>query len=153
MRVKVCDFGLSRDSSKNLETLKKLCGTYAYLAPEVFNCQITTMKSDIFSMGIVIWEVLNVIMTHTYSAPYEEYHFDRPFQILVQSAKGLRPNIPIGTPDPFVVVYQHCIDGIADSRPSAIDVVQEIIRLRSEYRNNSEQYLNSNPFDGKKHQI
>jgi serine/threonine protein kinase len=61
--VKVCDFGLSRSVNKgNLETFKKLRGTFAYCAPEVFKGESCTAKSDVFSMGIVIWELMHVGM-------------------------------------------------------------------------------------------
>lgn len=60
-RVKVCDFGLSRSVNKgNLETFKKLRGTFAYCAPEVFRGESCTAKSDVFSMGIVVWELMHV---------------------------------------------------------------------------------------------
>jgi len=148
MKLKVCDFGLSRDSSKNLDTFKKLCGTFSYLAPEVFNSQITTKKSDIFSMGICIWELLYVTINHTYLAPYEEYNLDRSFQILVQTSKGLRPNIPLKTPQPIVSLYTLCIDSDPDVRPSSMEVVTFLKEIRKQYRENSEKFLNTDLFDG-----
>lgn len=65
-RIKVCDFGLSREYSAELDTFKKLRGTYAYCAPEIFLGNNCTKKSDIFSMGIIFWELLRAAQTYCY---------------------------------------------------------------------------------------
>jgi serine/threonine protein kinase len=129
MRVKVCDFGLSRSTAGNLETFKKLCGTFAYCAPEVcghgslsrvgladrdsqiFNGGTFTNRSDVFSMGIVIWELLIRSLKGKYEQPYSEYkNLTYDFQIMVQAAGGLRPTLPEGTPASFLQLYKDCTD-------------------------------------------
>ena len=48
-RSKVCDFGLSRfNTSNNMATMSKVCGTVSYLAPEVYSGELFTSKADIF---------------------------------------------------------------------------------------------------------
>jgi serine/threonine protein kinase len=48
-QIKVCDFGLSRfNTSSNMATFTKICGTVAYLAPEVYMGETYTDKSDIY---------------------------------------------------------------------------------------------------------
>jgi serine/threonine protein kinase len=48
-KVKVCDFGLSRfNTTNNLATMNKICGTVSYLAPEVYMGEKFTDKADIF---------------------------------------------------------------------------------------------------------
>jgi len=63
-KVKLCDFGLSRAKQGDMQTFNRLCGTFAYCAPEVFNGEKSTEKSDVFSMGIVIWEVIKTLMQY-----------------------------------------------------------------------------------------
>jgi len=52
--VKVCDFGLSRfvenDDEEKHKTLMTLRGTYAYVAPEVYQKKGYTYKADIYSL-------------------------------------------------------------------------------------------------------
>jgi len=60
--VKVCDFGLSRIYQQNLETFSRICGTMAYIAPEMISGQGATKASDVYAMGIVLWEFLYVVM-------------------------------------------------------------------------------------------
>merc|ERR1711871_1484218 len=76
--VKVSDFGLSRFSGaevpdKNQETLGKLRGTYAYCAPEVYFGQLYSPAADIFSMGVILWEMAYRCIMREYQQPYSEY--------------------------------------------------------------------------------
>eukprot|EP01129_Flabellula_baltica_P002857 TRINITY_DN12751_c0_g1_i1.p1 TRINITY_DN12751_c0_g1~~TRINITY_DN12751_c0_g1_i1.p1 ORF type:complete len:830 (-),score=176.81 TRINITY_DN12751_c0_g1_i1:44-2533(-) len=138
--VKVCDFGLSRDAGSNLDTFKKLCGTYGYCAPEVFNGELCTTKSDVFSYGIIVWEVVNYLVTGSYSEPYSEFEFSFDFQIIVQTAKGLRPNIPPGSPKDLVNLYLVCINPDPDDRPNADEIADQIEGCRENYEEDPEAF-------------
>ncbi|XP_043565548.1 interleukin-1 receptor-associated kinase 4 isoform X1 [Chiloscyllium plagiosum] len=56
---KISDFGLSRASSRLTQTMltEKIVGTTAYMAPEAMRGEITP-KSDVFSFGIVLLELI-----------------------------------------------------------------------------------------------
>jgi serine/threonine protein kinase len=58
--VKLCDFGLARvtekDPSQNSESSR--AGTPVYLAPEALQGAPTTNKVDVYSYGIICWEML-----------------------------------------------------------------------------------------------
>ena len=57
--VKVADFGIAKrfDQENNgyTETIK---GTLNYLAPEVFREQVYSQKTDIYALGLTLWEML-----------------------------------------------------------------------------------------------
>jgi serine/threonine protein kinase len=96
-RIKICDFGLSRpDTNSNKDTLAKLRGTMAYCSPEVYNGALFNEKSDIYAIGVVLWELVNRCVKGVYQRPYSEYPFIvYEYQIVLQAAKaGLRPTIP-----------------------------------------------------------
>jgi len=59
-RVKILDFGLakSNDEDLRLTTTGQVMGTVSYLAPEVVAGQGYTMQSDIFALGLVLFEML-----------------------------------------------------------------------------------------------
>jgi len=93
----MCDFNLSRfNTQSNVGTLAKCRGTFAYIAPEVYNCQGYTVKSDTYSMGLVLWEIFNSVLRGKYFKPFQEYpHLKLDMQILIQACtKDLRPTIP-----------------------------------------------------------
>lgn len=53
--VRVADFGLSR-VTHDLGTLTGGLGTFQYMAPEVMACQRYSVKADVYSFGMVLWE-------------------------------------------------------------------------------------------------
>ena len=55
----LADFGLARSMMGNeLETKNGAAGTPAWMAPEVLRSESVTRKADVFSFGVVMWEVL-----------------------------------------------------------------------------------------------
>ena len=130
--VKLCDFGLSRfDTVKNFQTLVKLRGTYAYTAPEVYNHQKYTPKSDMFSVGIIMWEMCYRCVHGVYQRPYAEYPgLQMDFQIIIQTAKhGLRPTIPSATPRPLAELVKRCLLRDQDRRPTADELADLVGKL------------------------
>jgi len=139
--IKVADFGLSRHvKPSNMDTFKKLCGTFAYCAPEVFNGGTCTDKSDVFSMGIVIWEFLYVAMTNTYEDPYSEFNISYDYSLIYQTSRGLRPNIPKDTPQLIVELYLECVNGDPESRPSSLDVANQIDEIKRIFKDDRGQF-------------
>jgi len=56
-RIKVTDFGLARELTADTDT-GSLVGTVAYLAPEVIRRGKTEAASDVYSFGIMVFEML-----------------------------------------------------------------------------------------------
>eukprot|EP01124_Arcella_intermedia_P014365 TRINITY_DN2078_c1_g1_i2.p1 TRINITY_DN2078_c1_g1~~TRINITY_DN2078_c1_g1_i2.p1 ORF type:complete len:677 (+),score=132.36 TRINITY_DN2078_c1_g1_i2:27-2057(+) len=70
--IKIADFGLSRiiKTEQRLSTLSKLRGTYCYTAPEIYFGNKYTYKSDIYSLSIILWEIVTKVVKGTYVPPY-----------------------------------------------------------------------------------
>ncbi|KAM0876446.1 hypothetical protein ACQ4PT_036142 [Festuca glaucescens] len=60
MLPKIADFGVSRlfGEQQTRACTKSLDGTFGYMAPEYINRGIITIKSDIFSLGVIIIEII-----------------------------------------------------------------------------------------------
>ncbi|KAH7285500.1 hypothetical protein KP509_33G031200 [Ceratopteris richardii] len=83
--IKVADFGVARVQAQN-GVMTAETGTYRWMAPEVIEHWPYNRKADVFSFGIVLWELL------TGKLPYEHL---TPLQAAVGVVqKGLRPTIP-----------------------------------------------------------
>ncbi|HEY2409234.1 MAG TPA: serine/threonine-protein kinase [Polyangiaceae bacterium] len=58
--VKLADFGLARAMDRGRMTRPNIVkGKLSYLAPELLGGHAPTMKTDLFSLGIVLWEALS----------------------------------------------------------------------------------------------
>nr|XP_040241846.1 cysteine-rich receptor-like protein kinase 10 isoform X4 [Aegilops tauschii subsp. strangulata] len=61
MNPKISDFGLAKIFSSNdtQGSTKKVVGTYGYMAPEYASEGIYSIKSDVFSFGVLLLEILS----------------------------------------------------------------------------------------------
>jgi serine/threonine protein kinase len=66
--VKLCDFGLSRIATKDKKKNKNIrVGTPHWMAPEILRGGKYECPSDIYSFGILLWEMM------TGKIPYKDY--------------------------------------------------------------------------------
>lgn len=56
-QIKLCDFGLSRAMSPNTEVLHSLKGTPLYMAPELVSQKPYDHRSDLWSLGMILFEL------------------------------------------------------------------------------------------------
>lgn len=142
--VKVCDFGLSRviQGSQDESTLGKLRGTYAYSAPEVYKGDKYTDKSDVFSLGVILWEAIARIFTGEYQRPYKEYNYKIDFQIIINSAKhGKRPKLGLDIcPESLRNLITVCWDPSPDERPPTAEVLSKLKEIQKEYEENQAEW-------------
>jgi serine/threonine-protein kinase len=81
-RIKIGDFGLARAVSANTATGAALLGTIAYLSPELVTRGVADARSDIYAVGIMMYEML------TGEQPYKG---EQPVQIAYQHANSTVP--------------------------------------------------------------
>jgi len=142
LNIKVCDFGLSRfvageDSvSETDQTLQKLRGTYAYTAPEMYYSKNYTPKSDIYSMGIIIWEIVTCLLTGKHQKPYSEFtDIKHDYQIIFQVASmKKRPSISPLCPKPLEELIENCWAQDSNSRPTAAGLLESVREVRRVYK-------------------
>jgi serine/threonine protein kinase len=56
-QIKVCDFGISKICGNN-QRMTSFCGTPYFIAPEIFNEEGYNEKCDIWSLGIIFYQIL-----------------------------------------------------------------------------------------------
>ncbi len=81
-RIKIGDFGLARPVNNATDTGKSLMGTVAYIAPELLTRTSADNRSDLYSVGIMLYEML------TGRQPFVG---DTPMQVAVQHAQQPMP--------------------------------------------------------------
>lgn len=81
-RIKLSDFGLARAATSNTASGSVLLGTIAYLAPELVTKGAADVRSDIYSAGIMMYEML---------VGEQPYRGDEPVNIAYRHAND---NVP-----------------------------------------------------------
>jgi serine/threonine protein kinase len=135
-QIKIADFGMARaDTQTNQSMLGKICGTIGYSAPEIFYGTACTTKSDIYSLGIILWEFIVKCMTGNYLKPYQEYSYiNMELQILYQAAEmGLRPTLPKNCPELLADLVRRCWSADPNDRPDAEEIQDFLLAARDQY--------------------
>ncbi|MDF2573298.1 MAG: pknB [Agromyces sp.] len=68
-RIKLGDFGLARAATANTATGQALLGTIAYLSPELVTRGVADARSDLYAVGIMMYEMLTGEQPYVGEAP------------------------------------------------------------------------------------
>lgn len=109
-RAKVADFGLSRCEELNTMTqTKNAVGTAAYMAPELLEDNLFDEKSDVYSYGVLLWEIWDR------GVPWRGL---QPMQIMRKVVdKRERPPLPSSMPGDVRALVGTCWSPGPDDRP------------------------------------
>ena len=127
--VKVADFGIACLSSKQTMSSKETMGSVHYISPEQAKGEWTDARSDIYSAGVVLYEML------TNRLPFEG---DSPVSIAIQhfSAVPLNPReIKSDIPE---ALEQICMKAMAPLVKQRYASAEEMIHDLEEFRKNPE---------------
>lgn len=94
-RVKVTDFGIAKGpSSENLTMTDKAIGTVNYISPEQASGNPVDKKSDVYSVGVMLYEMLTGKLPFTAESPVAVAMMqvnDTP-----ANPRSINPQIPVG---------------------------------------------------------
>jgi mitogen-activated protein kinase kinase kinase 9 len=96
-KPKIADFGWTRLKA---DKMTQKIGTFQWMAPEIIRSQQYTEKADVYSFGIILWELA------AREPPFK--NMSGPQVALEVANNNLRPNIPKATPDKFAKLMKRC---------------------------------------------
>jgi len=120
--VKITDVGVSKEVKDITGTLQ---GTPVYIAPEVFHSKVYDSKADIYSFGLMLWEM--------WYGKWAFAEFNGSMSLFFsQVDEGYRPEDVEGSKKPPAAWEQlmiRCWERDPEQRPSANDCNQQLTIL------------------------
>lgn len=119
--VKVCDFGLSRLKANTFLSSKSAAGTPEWMAPEVLRDEPSNEKSDIYSFGVIMWEIA------TLQQPWGNLN---PAQVVAAVGfKHKRLEIPRNLNPQIAAIIEACWANEPWKRPSFASIMDSLRSL------------------------
>ncbi|MEV0618143.1 serine/threonine-protein kinase [Nonomuraea sp. NPDC050404] len=111
--VKVLDFGLAmlRESDVTFTRIGQILGTPAYMAPEQIQHGIAEPRSDLYSLGCVLHEMLTGRQLFTGPTDY----------VVFEKQVKQRPPVIPGLPEPLGALLAQLLEKKPDDRPADAD--------------------------------
>lgn len=121
--IKICDFGMTTVKTRAYATT--VAGTTQWMAPEILREGKYNEKADVFSFGIVLWELL------TRQPPY----FGMDPMTVKQKVilENYRPAIPPATHPVYEKLVRECWDADPSKRPTFSECVSRLESLLNAY--------------------
>jgi serine/threonine protein kinase len=120
-RVKITDFGIARIESSNLTMEGQLLGTPNYMAPEQIQGREVDHRADIFSLGVVFYEML------TRRKPFQGENLTAVTHKIVYDTFTSPEEIVRDLPRAFTEILGRCLEKDPNRRyPRASEVAREL---------------------------
>lgn len=122
--MKIIDFGLARvldGASPETDEVYEMSGetgSLRYMAPEVASAQPYNQKADVYSFGIILWELV------AYEKPFSGMNREEFYEKVVHS--GYRPEITKKFPDDLASLIRDCWSHVIGVRPNFSKIIEII---------------------------
>jgi serine/threonine protein kinase len=135
LKTSICDMGLCKPDYNDLENTKNgIYGVLSYIAPEILRRQNYSKASDIYSFGIIMYEVISGL------PPY--YNLAHNELLAIKICQGLRPRFNIKVPQSIVHLIKRCLDANPSNRPTADEISKILNQLINNIRNQDDLEFN-----------
>ncbi|KAJ8020060.1 Mitogen-activated protein kinase kinase kinase 13-B [Holothuria leucospilota] len=115
--LKISDFGTSKEWNEK-STKMSFAGTVAWMAPEVIRNELCSEKVDVWSFGVVLWELL------TGEMPYKDV--DSSAIIWGVGSNSLQLPIPSTCPEGFKILMIQCWSAKTKNRPNFRQIMMHL---------------------------
>ena len=118
--LKLADFGIAKDlDMTQLTSAHCAVGTAAYMAPEQCKAQTIDPRTDLYSLGVVLFELL------TGKKPFQAQSSVEMFRMHLEQKPPRASSVVLDVPVWFDTLILHLMEKEPDHRPPHADVVRE----------------------------
>jgi serine/threonine protein kinase len=110
------DLGLSQPANYTSSN-NEIYGVIPYIAPEIFKGVGFSKESDIYSFGMIMWELT------TGCKPFANVEHD--VNLIYEILDGKRPEITSDTPEYYANLMKKCWDSNPSKRPTIDEIFEE----------------------------
>uniref|UniRef100_P21803-2 Isoform Short of Fibroblast growth factor receptor 2 n=1 Tax=Mus musculus TaxID=10090 RepID=P21803-2 len=131
--MKIADFGLARDIN-NIDYYKKTTNgrlPVKWMAPEALFDRVYTHQSDVWSFGVLMWEIFTLG-----GSPYPGIPVEELFKLLKE---GHRMDKPTNCTNELYMMMRDCWHAVPSQRPTFKQLVEDLDRILTLTTN--EEYL------------
>ena len=131
-RFRLGDFGVARTADKTMGGMSKQ-GTENYMAPEVYLGREYGPTVDIYSLGMVLYQLMNANRLPFYPLPPAPIEFSHRFEVLKKRMSGAQMPPPCKASEDFAaIILKACAFESKDRYRSAADLLEAIQGRRAE---------------------
>jgi serine/threonine-protein kinase len=116
-QVKLMDFGIAKTKDLSITRTGYTLGTPYYMAPEQVTSKDVTEKVDIYSFGIVMYELF------TGAKPFKAENVQEVFFKILNEPLDVAPLVALKVPAPVVDLVRHCTEKDQNMRPADFGVI------------------------------
>ena len=130
--IKLIDFGISKFHNLSYTQTNQLLGTMAYMAPELFGGATASEQSDMWALGVVLYEMIAGVN------PFQgQNSADTMEKILSQPVAELTNRVP-NIPQELERLIASCLSVESAKRPSSCQIIrQQLIDIEAQYRDSN----------------
>jgi serine/threonine protein kinase len=124
-QAKIADFGIARPVNSDLTAVGSMLGTPNYMSPEQVKCAAITTKSDLFSVGVVLYEMLTGVK------PFTASDVSGILRNVVDKDPALASEVNADVPEPIGKFVAHLFAKAPEARfDSAAEALDQLENLR-----------------------
>lgn len=125
-RFRLGDFGVARTADKTMGGMSKQ-GTENYMAPEVYLGREYGPTVDIYSLGMVLYQLMNASRLPFYPLPPAPIEFSHRFEVLKKRMSGAQMPPPCNAGEDFAaIILKACAYESKDRYRSAAELLEAI---------------------------
>lgn len=124
--VKVADFGIAKMTSQNT-VAQQTIGSVHYISPEQAKGSVCTPQSDLYSVGVVMYEMLTGVLPFTGDNPISVAMMHLNTEVVPPTA--INPNLPTGVEE---IIMKAMRKDLSERYQSADEMLRDVELLRQD---------------------